>query len=294
MLLAAGLGTRLDPLTRLRAKPAVPFLGQPLIRRLATQVSGATRLVVNLHHLPDSVRRALAGLGGPPVQFSPETALLGTAGGIGLALSRGLLDPSAPVLVVNGKLHTDIPFQSLWEEHRRSGALVTMALLRNRTREAFREVKTRDGRVVGFEEGRDPVSEHPLAFTGVQVLNPQVLAQIRPVESDTIRDVLPPFIEAGEVAAWTTDARWWEFSTCERYLGLHLRARRLGLSDPSQVSVDSLLWPGVRLPEGRTLHRCVVLDGAEVPTGTHAHMVFAPDGIHRLDPEAVLQAEGLP
>jgi len=291
MLLAAGLGTRLDPLTRLRAKPAVPFLGQPLIRRLATQLGFAERIVVNLHHMPDTVRAALHDL---PVAFSPETELLGTAGGLGQALARGLLDADAPVLVVNGKLHTDLPFRALWEAHHATDAAVTMALFENQAREAFREVQVVDGRVVGFEDGRTPVSERPLAFTGVQVLAPQVLRRLRPVFSDTVRDVFPPLIEAGRVAAWVSHARWWEFSTCERYLGLHLRARRMGLDDPSAAHRDSILWPGVSLPPDRTLDRCVVLEVGSVPPGAHSHVIFGPYGAHPLDPRAVQVAEGLP
>ena len=291
MLLAAGLGSRLDPLTRRRAKPAVPFLGQPLIRRLASQLADADRLVVNLHHMPGTVREALRDL---PVVFSPETELLGTAGALGQALARGLLDASAPVLVVNGKLHTDLPFDALWEAHHTAGTAVTMALFENRAREAFREVRVAGGRVVGFEPGRTPVSEAPLAFTGVQVLAPEVLRRLRPVFGDTVRNVFPPFIEAGRVAAWITDARWWEFSTPERYLGLHLRARRLGLSDPSAADRDSILWPGATVAPDRSLDRCIVLDHAIVPPGAHAHVVFGPDGAHVLDPTAVRVAEGLP
>lgn len=304
MVLAAGLGTRLRPLTEDRAKPAVPFLGVPVVRTLVLRLldAGFERIVVNLHHRPSSVRDALSGL---PVTFSEESRILGTAGGPGLALARGLLRPDRPLLLANGKIHTDLDFESTVRTHVTSNTAITMALIENRSRAAFREVLVDGGRVVGFGEGCEPTGRAPLAFTGVQVLSPRVLATLRPAESDTVRDVFPEWIARGEVAASVERTRWWELSTPERYLGLHLRARRLGMPDASPHPVlgsgarvvQSVAWSDVHVGEGAVLERCVLLSGVSIPPETRAHhVVFSstPDrGVPRrtiLDPELVERA----
>ena len=292
MVLAAGLGTRLRPLTDHRAKPAVPFMGAPLVRRLVEQLhsAGCREPVVNTHHLPRTVLSALEGLAFVP---SHEPNVLGTAGGIGFALARGCLDRSRPVIVVNGKLHTSIDFAALVRAHQESEAAVTMALVPNRLREAFREVFVEDGRVVGFGLGRAPQSEAPLAFTGIQVLAPEVLARLAPVPSDTVRDVFPALIAERRVRAQVVDARWWEFSTPERYLGLHLRARREGLPDPSAGTGrarDCVVWPDVDLSPERALFRCVVLCPAPPELDGLRDAVIHPGGVLPLDPALVDQA----
>jgi mannose-1-phosphate guanylyltransferase len=301
MVLAAGLGTRLRPLTDVRAKPAVPFLGVPVVRRIVARLAerGFDRIVVNLHHRPDSIREALDGC---PVHWSPEDPIRGTAGGPGLALARGLLRADEPLLVVNGKIDCEMKFDALVEEHvTKATAHVTMALVLNHEREAFREVEVRDGRITGFGPGREPVGPNPLAFTGVHVLGPEVLGRLSSEPADTIRDVYPPLIAAGLVAAAIHDGRWWEFSTPERYLGLHLRARALGLAErapraavaPGAQLDASVLWDDARVGDDVHLDRCIVISGADVPPGTEARLtVFSADERRALDPDAVRRAAG--
>ena len=85
MILAAGLGTRLDPITRFLAKPAIPFLNKPLIKHCweMLQSAGIQDIAVNLHYLPDSIRSALHDEG-ESAYYSYEKEILGTAGGIGV------------------------------------------------------------------------------------------------------------------------------------------------------------------------------------------------------------------
>ncbi len=282
LVLAAGLGTRLWPLTADRAKPAVPFLGQPLVRGVARWMAGhgLSRIVVNTHHQAESVRDALAELDGLRVDFSHEPEVLGTAGAIGAARDRGLLSADRPLLIVNGKLSTDLDLGAAAEHHRRSGAAVTMVLRPNPRREAFREVKVQAGHVVGFGEGRVPESAAPLLFTGVHILAPEVVAACPATFSDTIRDVYPALIEAGRVAAHVdASPRWWEFSTLERYLELHLEAARLGLGPEVSAARDvqlaadaeirrSVLWEGTRVGAGARLDRVVLGAGVEIAAGS--------------------------
>ena len=109
LVLAAGLGTRLHPLTRVRAKPAIPVAGVPIVRRIIDWLvrAGVDRLVVNLHHRPDTLT-AVVGDGsdlGAQVRYSWEPVVLGTAGGPRQALA--LLEADT-FLIVNGDTLTDV------------------------------------------------------------------------------------------------------------------------------------------------------------------------------------------
>lgn len=280
MVLCAGFGTRLWPLTRLRAKPAVPFLGEPLVARIIKRLrnQGFERITVNLHHQADSVVEALASQAG--VRFSPESEVLGTAGGIAQALDRGLLDPSEPLLVVNGKLETDADFRGLLEAHRAHPDDVTLLLAENRRREAFREVFFEGGQVRGFGPGRVPESPAPWCFTGIQVIGPSVLRRLEPRFSDTVRDHYPGLLDAGRLWAARHGGRWWEFSTPERYLGLHWRAWAEFASQQAPAH-RSVIWgdPG-SAPDGAEFSDCIVLAPHLVPAGRRFHgKILAPAAV---------------
>src|SRR5437773_1620141 len=129
LVLTAGLGTRLRPLTNVRAKPAIPVAGDPMIRRIIAWLarSGVRDLVLNLHHLPATLT-TVVGDGSDlraRVRYSWEQpVVLGSAGGPRLALP---LVGAASCLIVNGDTLTDLPLEPLAEAHRVSGAEVTLA-----------------------------------------------------------------------------------------------------------------------------------------------------------------------
>ena len=128
MILAAGFGTRLFPLTIDRTKPAIPFLGKPLVGYVAEYLArfGFKDVVVNLHHQPDSVIEAL----GDGSQFGvhidytrEEPKILGTAGALDNA--RHLLEDDT-FLIANGKIITDIDIAAAVKTHKDSGAIATI------------------------------------------------------------------------------------------------------------------------------------------------------------------------
>jgi len=152
MVLAAGLGLRMRPLTLLRAKPVLPVLDRPLIaftlERLAR--AGVREAVVNLHHLPETVRAAL-GSGrrfGLRILYVHEPEILGTGGGpraVRECLGRG------EVLLVNGDMYFDFDLRELVARHRRSGAAATLALRRHPEPGAYSTVVTdRRGRILSI------------------------------------------------------------------------------------------------------------------------------------------------
>ena len=133
MILAAGFCTRLFPLTIDRTKPAIPFLGKPLVGYVAEYVAkfGINDVVVNLHHQPQSVIAALGDGSdfGVSINYTIEDPMiLGTAGALDNA--RQYLE-TGTFLIVNGKIITDIDIAAALETHRQSGAIATMVLKPN-------------------------------------------------------------------------------------------------------------------------------------------------------------------
>ncbi|UCE87675.1 MAG: nucleotidyltransferase family protein, partial [Deltaproteobacteria bacterium] len=142
MILAAGSGTRLRPLTHLRPKPAVPVRGLPLIAYGLELLSrcGVREVMLNVHHLSDRLmataqQRCPAGM---RVHFSPERTLLGTGGGIRRA--AGFLRESDPCLILGGDMILDADLPALVRTHRERGDAVTMLLIQDERMERFGSV----------------------------------------------------------------------------------------------------------------------------------------------------------
>ena len=292
MILAAGFGTRLFPLTIDRTKPAIPFLGKPLVGYVAEYVAGfgIKNFVVNLHHQPDSVIDALGDGSsfGVHIDYTrEEPKILGTAGALDNA--REYLEEDT-FLIVNGKIITDIDIGAAVETHKRSGAIATMVLKPNVKLEKFTIVEECDGYVTGFgddarpltgEEIRDPqrIARNPLMFTGIHILEPRVFDYIpRGVYSDIVPTFYNPALRKGEkIAAHITDANWFELSTIPRYLDISLAMMKGGnvqlgknckLSDTASVK-DSVVWDDVTIGDGAVLYRTIIADNVTIGTGEH-------------------------
>ncbi len=283
MILAAGYGTRLWPLTIDRTKPAIPFMGRPLIGYVAGYLAryGFDDIVVNLHHQPESVRSSLGDGSDYGVRFHyvEEPVILGTSGAIGNA--RPLLEDGDPFVVINGKLATDIDLAEALETHRSTRALATLVLRPNPARERYSTVVVSDGLVEGFGgyPPSDNAGEAPLMFTGIQVLDPRVFGLIPPgVFSHSVTDVYVPAIARGEtIAAHVSGGSWYELSTVRRYLETSVtlmkregRDVELGkgsaVEDGAYVS-ESVLWEGVRVGAGARVRRSVLGAGVRVEPG---------------------------
>src|ERR1044072_6895097 len=179
IVLSAGYGTRLWPLTEDRTKPAIPILGKPLVGYVAEYLAGygIDEVVVNLHHRPESVRQALGDGSrfGVKLKYVEEPVILGTSGAVGNA--RDLLFGETFV-VINGKIITDIDLQAALDEHRRTKAIATLVLLPNAACERFSTVETAEGCIRGF--GGMPKKDDyldkdpPLMFPGIQILEPRI------------------------------------------------------------------------------------------------------------------------
>jgi len=282
IVLSAGYGTRLWPLTEDRTKPAIPILGKPLVGYVAEYLAsyGIDEIVVNLHHRPESVRRALGDGGrfGVQLHYVEEPEILGTSGA--LDNTRAFFEHDTFV-VVNGKIITDIDLSAALETHRTMNALATLVLLPNSRRERFSVVETENGRVKRF--GGMPVDsgadEAPLMFTGIHIMEPRILEYVpRTVFSDSVIDVYPQAMANGEVlAAHVASGKWRELSTLKRYLDISVElleeagqsfiaGAKAVISDAASVS-DTVLWDNVEVGAGARVHRAVLADNVKINAG---------------------------
>ena len=284
MILSAGYGTRLWPLTEDRTKPAIPILGKPLVGYVAEYLShyGCDEIVVNLHHRSESVRKALGDGSrfGVKLHYVEEPVILGTSGAIDNA--RTLLDGDTFV-VINGKIITDIDLHAALETHRHKKAIATLVLMANVACEKFSIVETADGllrRFGGLPESRDFSDENPpLMFTGIQILEPKIFDYIpRGIFSHSTTEVYPQAIANGErVAAHVASGRWFELSTIQRYLDISLQllaeagkcfTTGAGCEISGSAELEqSILWDNVVIENGARVKRAVLADNVKIGAG---------------------------
>jgi NDP-sugar pyrophosphorylase family protein len=310
MILAAGFGTRLWPLTIGRTKPAIPFLNRPLIDYTIEYLRryGIEELIINLHHEPESV---IAQIGdgsrhGVKITYSlEEPEILGTSGA--LAQVRHLLADET-FIVINGKIITDIDLTLALATHHRQKAIATLVLRHNTNREYFREVEiTDDGLIAGFAGFPSPIRNpqsairNPLMFTGIHIMEPGIFDYIpQGVFSDSVKDVYPKAIAEGErIASHIASGYWFELSTLDRYLAISLEfsnrdsARGLVLGEgciiePGAIVERSILWKNVRIETGAKLTECIVADNVVVHNGAEhyrAAIVRADAAANSIRPE---------
>jgi len=281
LVLAAGLGTRLRPLTLERAKPALPVAGPSLIERIVRWLAGhgVTDLIVNLHYRPETITARLGdGTGfGTRVRYSWEQPVLGSAGGPRRAFS---LASDERLWLVNGDTLADVPLGAMAEAHRSSDALVTMAVIPNPDPSRYGGVVVDDGgAVTGFSRrGATGSSWH---FVGVQIAERAAFDGLADgVPADSVGALYPSLIaeRPGSVRAFRCEVTFRDIGTPADYL-----AACLALADgpealraaDAHVAVDasveqSVLWEDVQVGSGARLSECVVMTGARVPEGFQA------------------------
>ena len=280
MLLAAGLGTRLRPYSLVRPKPLFPVLNRPLLFYLLDMLGGAGSelTVVNGHHLWQQIGDSLDRYPAARFQFEPE--ILGTGGSLREALPQFSDDP---VLVMNGDIYHKVDLKGLYNYHRKSGNLVTMAL---HDYHRFNTVTVHDGQVLSFSSGENEPKGTRLAFTGIHVVEPTVIARIPANRFFHIIDLYEELAaKNGGIGYQRVDGSYWrDIGTPEDYLALHgdlLGGEAVGYGEESSwlVSEDALVDATVSLEGwgciGRAeigprvrLKDCVVWDDAVVPADT--------------------------
>jgi mannose-1-phosphate guanylyltransferase len=270
MILAAGLGTRLRPLTLSRPKVLMPVQNRPLLHWVLDYLkrAGAEAVILNAHHLSHVL---IAHVGaqdfGIPVQVRVEGRLLGTGGGI-----RNVVDfwDHRPFVVMNGDILSGVDLQEVLDGHLRRRALATLVLT---DEPRFNQVELGvDRRILGFRGGQ---SDSSLAFTGIQVVSPQVLNDI-PAEgaSSIIHSYERLIASGGTVMGHVVRGEYWrELGEVATYHEAHREFTGLEESPiPGlQTGVGPVLHPSARMGRGARLigtvcvgADCDVADGATI------------------------------
>lgn len=298
MILAAGLGTRLRPLSALRAKPALPVRGIPVIAHLLQLLShhGVTEIIVNLHHLADGLEAVLeryrpSGMG---IELSREEEPLGTGGGIRRAAA--FLSQSDPSLVLAGDMILDVDLRGLAKRHRSRRDLATLLLLRDGRQAQFGTIGV-DGegavRRIGnsFDQGGETEAA---VFSGVRLFSPGVFDAWPEADAfEDLRDWLVPRIQdgmavRGEIVA-PEDFVWRPVGTPHEYLAVNFEppslsfwdADAVATSEGTQLTPDCIVGADSHVEAGAQLRRCVVWDGEHVPGQmTAENGVFAGGRFH--------------
>ncbi len=287
MLLCAGLGTRLGPLTVDRPKPMLPVCDLALVRYgVALLVGHGIRdIVVNQHHQGDTLERELGdgSAMGARIRYSHEPELLGTGGGIKKALP--LLDPDdtdEPILSMNGKLIFDLDVTALLAAYRADPEAIGMMVVRRVPDAADWGAVKVEADAAGRLRVRDVFAGGEHMFCGVHVTRPSVMRRLPDGDACSIRQGYLPWMHAGEpVAAFDAgDVYFAEHSTPERYLEGNLallrgaRLRHLpgpvrGVDVMAHVDSTAVIRHPVRIGAGAHVGERAVV-GPDAVIGAHA------------------------
>ncbi|MDH3227958.1 MAG: sugar phosphate nucleotidyltransferase [Thermoleophilia bacterium] len=228
MLLGAGVGERMFPLTLSLPKPAIPVLGRPIALQILRQLgkAGVDEAVLNLHHLPEVLPKLL-GDGRdqalPRIHYSHEETILGTAGGVRKAADR--LAGSDPIVVINADSLSEVDLGAAVDHHRRSQMLATLVLAPHR--DAYSRVDVdAQGRIISLA-GRPEVDAERRAasflFTGCQIIAEELLHGIPADARCLVRDVYRNLAAEGRLGSFVHEGFWWEFGSPKLYLEGSLR-----------------------------------------------------------------------
>ena len=303
MVLAAGFGVRLRPLTLTRPKPLLPIVNRPLLGIILDdlQKAGFQRLAVNTHHLAGQIARFMEerkdGFAETRLFYEPE--ILGAGGGI---KNTEEYWQQAPLLVMNGDILTNIDLSAVYRYHLSHEYPVTVV---TQDHADFNQIAVNeDGEVVDFyARGKEPGDGELFAFTGIQVIDTAILRRFPPGPSHSVETYQRLAKENRAVKAYFVSGHVWEDigdarrykSLHERILGgkdgwsglwglpegavvtgsdsrIHASARIEGWASVGNGSVikenalikNALIWDRVVVEPGSRVIDCVVADGAIV------------------------------
>lgn len=311
MILAAGLGTRLKPLTFTMPKPMVPVLNRPLIAWAIDEFlrAGVDEIVINLHHLPEPLEQYVMATYGDRCRFhfSFEQEILGTSGGIRRV--RGVLEDAEEFFLVNGDTVQMPPYAAMRDARHRTDALAALTLRHPPAHDRFTPVWLDEGMITGFGSG----SGEALMFSGSHLISRRIFRRIPEKEfSGVVDEVYMPAMASGEerVAGVVDDGPWFDVGTPKRLIDasrallalaadgrvsipatseLHANsvvdrsAPVSGSIDGSTVGAgstiagtlrDSMVWDRCVVPEGCVIESSIIAHDVELTRGRRLHNVL--------------------
>ena len=257
MILAAGFGTRLRPLTQTVPKPMVPVLNRPLLERTIELLRSANvrDIAVNLHHLPEQVIDHF-GDGSKfdvNLHFSREEKIMGTAGGIKAV--QGFLG-NGTFLVINSDIIVDIDLNRVLDFHRERGSCLTLVVRGDDSPKKYDPIEIQeDGRIVHFVGASSmniPDNTRRVMFTGIQIMEPEIFSRIPEGKFyGTTEDVFPEMIQEGlPVFGYLHKDYWIDMGNRDQYLQVHKDA----LDGKISLKTDT-----IKKPDGSSIVPPVVI-----------------------------------
>ena len=312
MILAAGFGTRMRPVTYTVPKPMVPLLNRPLAGWAVESFldAGIRALIVNVHHLPAPLERYLheAYAGRAEFFISREEEILGTGGGIRRV--RPQLESDDELCLVNGDTVQFPRWDALRDARRAHDALAALTLRHPPEGDRFTPVYYDNGRITGFGKG----AGEALMFAGSHLISTRIFRYLPETPfSGIVEHAYQPVLDRGDetIAGILDDGPWFDIGTPQRYIAashallascirgeleapagstvrreslIHETASgdavRSTVGARSRVEgtvIDSIIWDDCRIARGVTLERCIVAHGVELESGDYRDQLIVRD-----------------
>ena len=282
-VLAAGLGTRLAPLTDHTPKPLIPVLNIPSLfySFFLLKQAGITEIICNIHHHGNVIRRYIesTNLNGITITFSEEPEILGTGGG--LKKCEKLLGDDDFILV-NSDIITDIDFKALVTQHHRSGCPGTLTLFDTPEAATIGYVGVENGLVKDFRDLRKTGLASSFIYTGVAVLSPKIFRFMKAEFSGIVDTGFTGLIDNGGLSFYRHEGLWMDIGTMHSYWLANIDTpslmnnlaqpmkRGLGISPhliapDAIISTDAILSRSV-IGKGCTIGReCIIRNSVLLP-----------------------------
>ncbi len=305
MILAAGFGTRLRPLSELLPKPAMPVRGLPVIAYNLALLShhGVRDVMINTHYLPEAIVEAAERHRphGMTLHFSHEPEILNTGGGLRKVAS--FLRKSDPCILLAGDMVLDVDLTGFIQRHRDSKAAITFGLLDDPRTASFGSIGIDGqeglGRVRRIANRVDLGGERRAGvYISLSLLSASALDTLPEMEKFShLEDWVKPMLQAGreDICAELFSEKncfWEPVGTLEEYLSANFIRHKYSFIDVDhcarqdgvQLNIHSILGRGVTLNEGSCLRRVVVWDGEHLPDNYQAENgIFAGGDFYACD-----------
>ena len=275
MIMAAGVGTRLNPLTLTVPKPMIPVANVPVLEFILKHLQsfGINDVIANTHYIADSIHNAYGGENHLGINFNYvyEPELSGTAGGV--KKTEFFFDDNETFIVVSGDAITDVDIEKLYQKHKSSNALATMALKEVPMSEVehFGVVVTdKDSRVIGFQE-KPSIQEAKsnLVNTGIYMFEKEVFSHI-PANTfyDFGKQVFPEMLRDNErLYAHVTDDYWNDIGTIKQYKlsSFDVLNKKLKYNSGRAIGENTIIEDGAVLSGTNIIGKnCIIKAGAQV------------------------------
>ena len=284
MVLAAGFGKRLQPLTRILPKPMFPVLGRPLLSHTFDLLRSAniSEVAVNIHHLPDSIINYFEKEKPPHLNlhFSREERILGTAGGI--KKMQGFLEDGSFILI-NSDIITDIALNQVIDFHKKNNSKLTLVV--------------RQDHFVGASSKNIPEKTTRVMFTGIQIMEPEIFERIPAGQfCGTTEDIFPQMVQDGiPIYGYIYDGYWKDMGSRESYLQVNADAldekvflkgifpnelngpfiippalvgHNCHIAENSKIGPHTVIGPNCKIKNGAVVENSILWEGGTIGVGS--------------------------